>query len=838
MSKLYSFSILTLLSVLVSSASAGQKTKQAGMDFFEKNIRPVLIEQCYKCHSQDAQKAGKLKGELLLDSRAGVLKGGENGHILNLAKPAQSRLLKALRHDGEVRMPPKKRLPESVVRDFATWIAMGAPDPREGGIISNKQFDLDKVRKEHWAFQPLRNGSRPKVKNVDWVKTPLDAFILSKLESTGVQPAPAVDPATLLRRVYFDLIGLPPTPKEQQAFLRDPSDAAYEKVVDDLLQRPQYGERWGRHWLDVARYAETLGFEHDWVIDAFNADMPYDQFLTEQLAGDEVKNTTLRSHIATSFLRLGTYESNAADHTNARYAHLDDIVSTVSMAFLGLTVQCARCHDHKFEPVSQEDYYRMLAVFEPLQTIEREGKVQAFEIGTAHDRAVHAQQTSAWQKKLDGLYQPLNQLRLTVLERSRKELLLDKKLNEKQFEETLLALKSPSEKRTKQHADLLLITNARAKVLDEALKQFVSSSEKAELQSCLDAINEQMKKQPQSFLAHVYRESGVPDTWLFARGEVSRKVRIVLPGAPGVMGGQDFPEPKKKRFADTSGRRLWLAEWMTNQAQPLLARVMVNRIWQQHFGRGFVDDANNLGLSGGSPSHPELLDWLANDLVAHGWRLKRMHRLIVLSSTYRLASKHPHQADPDGKLFARWLPRHLEAEAVRDAMLSASGKLNLAMGGPSIHPPFKEKSFGAGVGGGGGWKQSDEKEASRRSVYIFAKRLVPLPMLDVLGAPDSSASAASRTVATTSVQALLLLNGEFSTQQARFLADRLQREAGPDAEARIRLAYALVFCRAPGAEEMRDLVIFLQQHPRAGTDEALVRLCLVLLNTNEFAYLN
>ena len=299
-----------------------------------------------------------------------------------------------------------------------------------------------------------------------------------------------------------------------------------------------------------------------------------------------------------------------------------------------------------------------------------------------------------------------------------------------------------------------------------------------------------------------------------------------------------FPNPTKKRFAESSGRRIWFAEWMTGNARPLIARVMVNRIWQQHLGRGLVDDANNMGLSGGVPSHPELLDWLAKDFVAGGLRIKRMHRHIVLSSAYQQGSRRPDKADADGKLFGRWIPRHLEAEAVRDSMLSVSGKLNLAMGGPSIYPPFKEKTASAQTGGGGGWKESSEKEASRRSVYVYAKRLIPLPILDLLGAPDSSASAAKRNVATTSVQALLLFNSDFSAQQARLPGRAFKREAGPEVEARIRLAYTLVFCRAPRAAEMRDVQAFLQQHPDPGTDEAFAALCLVLLNTNEFVYLN
>ena len=810
--------------LLASPLVAGEAPSRAGVDFFEKKIRPVLIEHCYSCHSAEAAKNKKLRGGLYLDSRAGLRKGGESGPVLDTAKPDDSPLLKALRHDGDVRMPSKGKLATGVVKDFEQWLAMGAPDPREGEIVQ-KKFDSAKSRKEHWAFQPLREAPKPAVKNIGWVRTPIDAFVLQKIEAAGVRPAPATDAATLLRRVYFDLIGLPPSPEEQQAFLRNPTPQAYEKVVDDLLSRPQYGERWGRHWLDVARYAESLGFEHDetrtwswryrdWVIDAFNADMPYDRFLTEQLAGDEVKDADERSQFATSFLRLGTYESNAADHRNARYAHLDDVVSTVSMAFLGLTVQCARCHEHKFEPIAQEDYYRLLAIFEPLDTVEREGNAPAFQVGNADQRAAHTQRLSEWKGQLEKAYMPLDRLRLRVLEQSRKELLADAKLkiNDKQFDEFLTALQTPAEKRTKQQAELLLVANSRASALDAAIKRLASETEQVEMKRCLDDIAACTKAQPQPTLAHVYREKGLPETWLFGRGETTRKVRLVLPGTPEVLGGRVFPEPEKKRFQEASGRRLWLAEWMTTEARPLVARVLVNRHWQQHFGRGLVEDANNLGLSGGAPSHPELLDWLAKDFVAGGWRIKRLHRQIVLSSTYRQGSRHPEKADADGKLFARWLPRHLEAEAVRDAMLAAGEKLNLKMGGPS--------------------------DAGRRSVYVFAKRLSPMPMLDLLGAPDSSASTAKRSVPTTAVQALLLFNGDFSRQQAAAIAARVKREAGPDAESRIRLAYALVFCRTPDAEEIRQAQDFLQRHPRAKTDAPLEQLCLVLLNASEFLYLN
>jgi Protein of unknown function (DUF1549)/Planctomycete cytochrome C len=485
------FSIpLSLVVMFATPVTAGEKVNRSGIDFFEKKIRPILKERCYKCHSQEAQKAGKLKAELFLDSRAGLLKGGVSGPTVVPGKPRESLLLKAIRHEGELRMPPTKRLPESVIRDFSMWIALGVPDPREGEIVKSQKFDVEKIRKKHWAFQPLRDGAQPAVNKASWVRTPIDAFIFKKLDEAGVEPAPLADPATLLRRVYFDLIGLPPTQEEQEAFLRDPSPAAYEKVVDHLLQRPQYGERWGRHWLDVMRYAETAGFEddgvrpftwryRDWVIDAFNNDMAYDQFLTEQLAGDEVKGSNARSQIGTTFLRIGPYDSfEAAGAKETRYTSLDDIVSTTSMAFLGMTTQCARCHDHKFEPIAQADYYRLLAFFEPLEI--KGGQGQAFEVGSLEEQAARRKHLADWQRQVDKAYEALNQFRLTIAERARQGLLADKKLNvkEKKFDEIMIALKTPMAKRSKQQADELWLYSGGVVVLDNAIKRSGTDREK------------------------------------------------------------------------------------------------------------------------------------------------------------------------------------------------------------------------------------------------------------------------------------------------------------------------------------------------------------------------
>jgi hypothetical protein len=625
--------------------------------------------------------------------------------------------------------------------------------------------NADKAR-DHWSFQPPRRPAVPAVRDRAWVRSPLDAFVLARLEAAGLRPAPAADRRTLLRRVYLDLIGLPPTPAEQRAFLVDNSPGAFARVVDALLARPEYGERWGRHWLDVARYAETNGYERDgdkpsawryrdYVLDALNSDLPYDRFVREQLAGDELPGSDARTQTATTFLRLGTWDDEPANERVDRYDQLDDVLGVTASAFLGLTLRCARCHDHKFEPFSQADYYRMLAVFEPLKRPQKGRADLDRPVGTAAQRA-------AWE--------------LAVV---------------------------------------------------------------------------RMRKPPDLPRAYVWFEDGptAPPTHVLHRGSPGRPGAEVTPGVPAVLRRQQPAPPTP--LAHSTGRRLWLARWIASPDNPLTARVMVNRVWAWHFGKGLVATPSDFGVAGERPSHPELLDWLASEFVAGGWRLKRLHRLIVLSSAYQTSSA----LEPgDGRsaerlaLFGRWRQHRTEAEVVRDSVLAVSGRLNPERGGPSVYPPLPRAVLESQSRPGNGWGKSDERQSARRSIYVFSKRSLALPELELLDAPDTASSCEQRPLSTTAPQALTFLNGAFMQEQTRHFADRLRHDAGADSAAQVRLAFGLALCRPPRPDEVRLALDFLARQrsllkaeTATLTDDtaqrrALVAFCLVLLNTNEFVY--
>jgi hypothetical protein len=598
------------------------------------------------------------------------------------------------------------------------------------------------LRAGHWAFSPVVRPSVPAVRDRARVRTPIDAFVLARLEKDGVKPAPAADRRTLLRRVTLDLTGLPPTPEEQRAFLADDSPGAYAKVVDRLLASPQYGERWGRHWLDVARYAETNGYERDgakpsawryrdYVIDSLNRDKPFDRFVTEQIAGDEVEGSDAETQIASTFLRLGTWDDEPADPEVDRYDQLDDVLGTTATAFLGLTLRCARCHDHKFEPFTQADYYRTLAVFEPLRR-PQEGR-----------------------RDLDVPVGSLAELR---------------------------------------------------------------------------TFRDDLKAAPRGY---VWKEDGAkaPVTHVLHRGDPKRPRQEVGPGVPAVLVRQQ-PDPPRPA-ATSTGRRLWLAKWIANADNPLTARVIVNRVWQWHFGRGLVASANDFGTAGEPPTHPELLDWLASEFVKGGWRLKPLHRLIVLSAAYQTSASAPAElirADPKGALLGRWRPRRLEAEAVRDSMLAVSGALNTQQHGTSVYPTLARAVLEGQSRPGDGWGKSDERQQARRSVYVFVKRSLVVPELELLDAPDTTSSCEARPVSTTAPQALTFLNGAFANEQAARFAERLRREAGSDPAAQVRRAFELALSRVPRNEELKEAVAFLGRRPLEG-------FCLVVLNLNEFVYL-
>jgi hypothetical protein len=622
----------------------------------------------------------------------------------------------------------------------------------------------------------------PQVSDPSWVKTPVDAFVLARLRAEGLAPAPPADRRTLLRRVYFDLIGLPPTPEEVEAFLQDESPGAYERVVDELLARPQYGERWARHWLDVVRYAESNGYERDgakpsawryrdYVINSFNRDKPYDRFVTEQLAGDELPDATAETQIATTFLRLGTWDDEPAEPMVDRCDQLDDVLGTTATALLGLTLRCARCHDHKFEPFTQVDYYRMLAVFQPLKRPQNGRTDLDRAVGTPAELSAYREEVT---RRAAGLAAPLRLAPAWV-----------------------------------RLADL----------------------------------------PPAPPRAYIWYEDSprAPATHVLQRGDPEKRGAEVQPGFPAALAPEQ-PQPPGPTDHST-GRRLWLARWLTRPDHPLTARVMVNRVWQHHFGNGLVGSENDFGLMGEAPSHPELLDWLAGEFVAGGWRLKPLHRLLVLSNTYQMsAAPNPAAAekDPDNHLLWRWRQRRLSAEAVRDAILAVSGRLNPEAGGPSVFPTLPRPVLEGQSRPGDGWGKSDERQASRRSIYIFVKRSLAVPELDLLDAPDTTSSCEQRPVSTTGPQALTFLNGAFTHEQARHFARRLLREAGPDPAAQVDRAFRLALARPPRPEELAAARGFLDRQrrllekeaPNAPPEAPLAALGVVLFNTNEFVYWN
>jgi mono/diheme cytochrome c family protein len=772
---------------LACSAGVGEARAQdkqptaAQVEFFEKRIRPLLVNHCYSCHSAKAQK---LRGELFLDTREGVLAGGNTGPALVPGKPDESLLIKAVRYeDKDLRMPPKTKLSAAEIADLEAWVRMGAPDPRTGKQTAKHGIDLEQGKK-HWSLQPLGEPAPPAVKNADWAANGIDRFILAKLEAQGFRPAPPADPRTLLRRVHFDLTGLPPTPEEVEDFVRawDPASAKrqatgadsrsrallLQQVVDRLLASPAYGERWGRHWLDVVRYADTAGDNsdypipqmvryRDWVIDAVQRDMPYDQFVREQLAGDLMPATSDADRkakiVATGYLansrRHGSYE-------DARYPwHLtiEDTIDNFGKAFLGATLGCARCHDHKFDPFPTEDYYALYGFFSstryPWPGIEL-------------DRAQHDLVPLASGAEIEE-YSKGRQLKLAEFDARIKQLEEDKASQEK-----IRAAKKEREQFAKQPVPF------------------------PTAYAMLDGPTEAKKRIGQ-----------VGNVRMHMKGDPDRPGAEVPRRFPLVLGGQTLPAGIK------GSGRLHLAQWLTDPKNPLTARVMVNRIWQYHFGRGLVATPNDFGKQGRPPTHPELLDHLAKQFIDSGWSMKALHRMIVLSATYQQTSEVSETSevfsqDPDNELLSHFPRRRLDAESIRDAMLAVSGGLDRSRGGPHPFPAMPS------------WDFTQHKpfkavyDSNRRSVYLMTQRIQRHPFLALFDGPDTNASTATRTTSTTSLQALYLMNDPFVHAQARKLAARLLAGNGDDGQ-RIHRAFLLAFGRPPTTTEQQQAREFLEQ---------------------------
>jgi hypothetical protein len=707
---------------------------------------------------------------------------------------------------------------------------------------------------EHWAFQQRQPQPVPRVKDTDWVRNPIDAFILAKLEEKGWKPAPAVESRALLRRITLDLTGLPPTPAEIDAFLSDHAPDALERAIEDLLARPAYGERWARHWLDLVRFAETNGYERDalkpnawryrdYVIQAFNSDKPFDRFLIEQLAGDEIPESDAETLVATGFNRMGPWDDEPADPKQDRFDQLDDVVSVTSEVFLGLTLGCARCHNHKFEPLTQVDYYRMLAVFNPLQR-PRNGRTERdLPIGTVAECDALAERD-----------QKIARLRVEIREIQapyRKEHLASGK--SKLAPEVLEALKRPPLERDEAQRAL---ADRHTEAFEQEIAALMPPDQGAKFASLsaeIRALREATPDLPRGYFLHEPPGTS-PETHVLARGQATAPGKMVEPGVPAVLASAQpaFPAPG----ARTTQRRVTLARWLAQPDHPLTARVVVNRIWQFHFGEGLVRSPSDFGTMGEPPTHPELLDWLADRFVADGWSIKKLHRLILASNTYRM-SKSGNGAyrveDPDNRLYWRFPYRRLEAEAIRDSMLSVSGQLNGTMFGPSMYPEIPREAIEAHSDPDKIWKPFDEREASRRTIYAMVKRSLMVPMLEVLDVCDSARSSPKRNTTVIAPQALTLLNGEFVNRQSRHLAARLQQEAGPDPAQQVDRAYLLALGREPSDDERSALVQYIadeaqemtnaerpksaaKPQPDAVQSEALARACRILFNLNEFVY--
>ena len=818
---------------------------------FEKQVLPILGKYCLTCHGAAMQM-----GKLDLRTMAAMMRGGEQGPALVKGSAGKSRLFQRITDKS---MPPTDgKVTDDEARVIRDWIDDGA---QTGEAVGSVQSEAGSA---HWAFQPPVLPVVPKVRP-GRAENPIDAFVLARLEKAGLKPAAQADKRTLLRRVYLDLIGLLPTLDEQRAFLNDRSPDAYSKVVDSLLARPQYGERWARHWLDVVRYAESNGYERDgtkpsawryrdYVIRALNEDKGFDRFLTEQLAGDEVDGANAETQIATTFLRLGTYDDEPAEPQLDRYDQLDDVLGTTAASFLGLTLRCARCHDHKFEPLKQSEYYRMLAVFEPLKR-PQENKAETDRlVGTEAELTTYRKAMA----QADAAIAPLRQ-ELELQKKALRDRLFKKKdaslpgVPFLEHAEIVLAFQTEPGKRSKEQKELVEKFNQK---LEEAIRNEATSEEKLVLddrQKQIAAIDAARPKEPQRGYIWYEESAKAPVTHLLRRGDPTDPGEELQPGVPAVLTQDplEAPVPLKR----SSGRRLWLARWMTSPSNPLVSRVMVNRVWQWHFGEGLVASENDFGVVGQRPSHPELLDYLAAKFIQSGWSLKQLHRLIVSSKTYQASSEWNLQAakvDPENTLLWRWKPRRLEAEAIRDATLAVSGDLNLEMGGPSIYPQVPQTVLASQSRPGDGWGKSDEKQAARRSVYIFVKRSLAVPELEVLDTPDTTSSCEQRLVSTTGPQALTFLNGEFAHRQARHFAKRLTSHAGPSAKEQIEKAFELALSRPPDKKELKVATDFLEAQRRQieadGKDKgpanveagkkAMEAFCLVLLNTNEFFFLN
>lgn len=986
MKKLRPIAILCLLPVFAPCASGSE-----GVEFFRKEVKPILEENCFKCHGGlDDKGHPKVRGGLQLLSRKGLMIGGDHGPAINESDPSKSLLLEVLSYaNEELQMPPRGKLPEDQLAKIARWVEMGAPWTPEDAEVLVEIHDplagvttVNEKTKAHWSYKPMERVDPPAVKDPAWSANPVDAFVRAKLDEKGLQPVGEAPRAALLRRLSYDLTGLPPSLEEIRAFESDTSPDAWSKQVDRLLASPHYGEKWARHWLDIVRYAESNGFERDnekpfvwryrdYVIRSFNEDKPYDRFLAEQIAGDELPDKTADSQIATGMLRLMAWDDEPADRLQHFHDVLDDNIRVVTEGFLAMTAGCARCHDHKGDPIPQSDYFKFASFFRGIEPMGRGGK-QTQRIPTAESPESRAKELAALdaeEKEIRAWMATCEQGALGNLQRTNPELasrvsgkgdadrwlLTDARTRPTSWHYTL---KEPAAEwstvgfRADQAGwqqglagfgtaapgvqaqtvwngrEIWLQTTFGLEAIPKSLLLHLYHDEDAEiylngqpvLQVSRYVTAYQKIPAPPAFMSalqtgrnvlavHVRQTSGgqffdlglevdaivpadvvlkpefravsrpdrenyrrklnrlkeidelrkspgieamvitevgpvPPPTHIHIRGSAHAEGEVVTPGFPVIWGGEAAEIPAPDEGAATSGRRLALAKWVTRPDHPRTARVMVNRMWQHHFGRGLSPTPNDFGFLGTPATHPELLDWLATEFVAKGWSMKAIHRLMLNSKTYRLASSSEPEAaaaDPANELFWRFNPRRLTAEEIRDSMLASTGELNLQMGGPSVFIPMPEEVLATSSTKGGKWGTSPPDQANRRSIYAKIKRSLQPPMFTDFDLADTDNPCPVRFTTTVPTQALAMMNSEFVHDKAKALAERVASEHPGDLQAQVRKAFELVVARTPDESELIRSIAFIgkmkNQHQLA-PELALQRFAVAVFSFNEFFYLD
>jgi cytochrome c553 len=918
-------SILVLAVLAVPMAIRAEEPTPEQIEFFEKSIRPLLLTHCSECHGE-----GRAKGGLSLTSGDAIRRGGDSGPAVVSGKPDESLLIEAVGHRGDIKMPPKQKLADAEIAALRRWVEIGAPWPAENADpkAASAPFTITPEQRDFWSFQPVRGAPAPVVKDESWPAGTLDRFVLARLEAAGMKPSPSADRRTLIRRVTFDLIGLPPSADEIEAFVADQSPHAWESLVDRLLASPRYGERWARHWLDVARFGEDQahtfqarlypnGYRYrDWVVRALNDDLPYDRFVMEQIAGDLLEGPESEKYdrqIALGYFALGpVYYADAGCAFKASLDELDDRVDTLARGFLGLTIACARCHDHKFDPISQQDYYALAGIFRsstyreaplvPPEIVEQyengQKQIREAEQGVrkfqeresarlseitarnaaqylsatwrlahpptgaparkreeiAHEEEVQEFVLERWQKFLV----PENRNKLPELARwfeladaaTSLAVPADGKGVPSAVVEAALVFEAavqsafvarddqqrryPKPELDKAHADLIAALVGQQGLCDiprDRIEGLLDEPRKAELASLKQEVEVAKKSAPPKFaFAHALVEGKAENMKLHVRGNPNRTAEEVPRRFLTVLS-----KSEPALFTQGSGR-LELARSIASPENPLTARVIVNRLWQQHFGRGIVGTPSNFGTLGERPTHPELLDYLANRVVSQGWSLKRLHREILLSATYRQSSADiPADAaiDPDNRLLWKMNRRRLDVEAWRDALLSVSGSLDGSIGGPS--------------------ENLASADFRRRTLYGAVSRHNLDGLLRLFDFPDPNITSERRIVTTVPLQQLFVLNSDFMVRQAKALAARVTPASANDDATRIHAAYRLLFGRDPGDFELRLGMEFLTavdlveagavlaadgQQPARSALSRWEQYAQVLLSANEFTFVD